>query len=262
MDQLSILMMLCLTNSINNVETPPPSFEKHIFQENTEQAMPYRFLKPYAYEEQKTEDPTTYPLVIFLHGAGERGTDNEITLTHILPIFNKEEVLLQHPAFVLVPQCPKEKRWVETDWTLLSHIQPEQPSDPMQSLLLLLDEVEEKYPIDPSRIYVMGLSMGGFGAWDLISRYPSRFAAAVPVCGGADLQVASVLTTMPIWAFHGGKDRLVKPSRTRGMVRAIKEAGGQSIKYTEYRDVGHGSWKPAFQEPELIDWMFNQELSK
>lgn len=115
--------------------------------------------------------------------------------------------------------------------------------------------------IDPDRLYITGLSMGGFGTWDAIQRKPDLFAAAVPICGGGDVSKASHITKIPIWVFHGAEDNLVNPKWSRDMVEAIKRAGGNP-KYTEYPGVGHHSWVPAYSDPELFEWLFSQKKKK
>ncbi|MBN2780677.1 MAG: prolyl oligopeptidase family serine peptidase, partial [Candidatus Marinimicrobia bacterium] len=122
----------------------------------------------------------------------------------------------------------------------------------------LLGALQKELPVDPRRLYVTGLSMGGYGTWDLISRMPEMFAAAAPVCGGGDEKQASRLTELPVWVFHGADDTTVPPQRSRNMVDAIRAAGGKKIRYTEYPGVGHGSWKPAYADPKLMKWMFRQ----
>ncbi|OGV39186.1 MAG: phospholipase [Lentisphaerae bacterium GWF2_49_21] len=213
--------------------------------------LPYRFLKP-----AKVEAGKTYPLLIFLHGAGERGTDNKAQMKHSVSDIVKIGYE-KNPFFMIVPQCPKNRRWVEVDWGANSHTMPETPSIPFLLLFDVIYKVSKDFPVDPKRIYVMGISMGGFGTWDAISRSPDLFAAAIPVCGGADTVQAAKLAKFPIWVFHGGNDTTVKTKRSRDMVEAIKKAGGDP-KYTEYPGVGHGSWAQTFSNPEVIEWLFTQ----
>jgi predicted peptidase len=130
----------------------------------------------------------------------------------------------------------------------------------MAMVIDLMEKIKADFPVDPRRIYVTGLSMGGYGTWDLISRMPDYFAAAVPICGGGDEKQAYKLVDIPVWAFHSADDRTVPVERSRKMVHAIKEAGGKKIRYTEYEDAGHGSWKPAYADPKLLRWMFRQRL--
>jgi predicted peptidase len=213
----------------------------------------YRLLPPLNYDKNQK-----YPLVIFFHGAGERGNDNKLPLTHIAPLFLKPENRTNFPCFVLVPQCPKNTKWVDTDWKLDQHTQPEKMSLAMEKANQMIDNLQKQYSIDAKRIYVTGLSMGGFATWDIIARFPKKFAAAVAVCGGADEKTAKKIKDIPIWAFHGALDNVVKPSRSRNMIKALQEVGSKP-KYTEYADVYHDSWKRAYANPELLKWMFEQK---
>jgi predicted peptidase len=225
--------------------------EKHVYQTGREK-LPYRLLRPLTLEEGKR-----YPLVVFLHGAGERGTDNEKQLIHGVPQFATKANREKYPCFLIAPQCPEGKRWVEVDWSADRHTQPKEPGEVGRLTLGLIEKEMKDLPIDPKRVYIAGLSMGGYGTWDLVARRPDLFAAAVPVCGGADEATAPKIKDLPVWAFHGAKDTTVKPDRSRNMIAALKKAGG-TPKYTEYPDVGHNSWDPAFADPKLYEWLFAQ----
>jgi predicted peptidase len=215
--------------------------------------LPFRLLKPLNYNPKEQ-----YPLVVFLHGAGERGDDNDKQLVHGVPEFLTPENRKDYPCFLIAPQCPEGKKWVEVDWSAESEIQPKGPSEPMRLTLGLIDQMRKDYPIDAKRIYVTGLSMGGFGAWDVIARRPDLFAAAVPICGGGDETTATKIAKIPIWAFHGAKDPAVNVNRTRHMIAALKKAGGEP-KYTEYPDEGHASWVPAYKDAAMMKWLFAQK---
>jgi predicted peptidase len=215
--------------------------------------LPYRLLKPLNYNPKEK-----YPLVVFLHGAGERGDDNDKQLVHGVPEFLTPENRKDYPCFLIAPQCPEGKKWVEVDWSAQSHKEPQEPSEPMRQTLGLIDQMQKDYPIDAKRIYVTGLSMGGFGTWDVIARKPDLFAAAVPICGGADESTATKIVKIPIWAFHGAQDPAVRVSRTRNMIAALKKAGGEP-KYTEYPDEGHASWVPAYKDAAMMKWLFAQK---
>jgi predicted peptidase len=228
----------------------PPMLEKYTF-EDGERKLPYRLLRP-----PKVVDGKKYPLVVFLHGAGERGSDNEKQLVHGVPQFVAN--LEKHPCFLIAPQCPEGKRWVEVDWSADSHTQPKEPDEVGRLTLVLVEKTIKDLPIDPKRVYITGLSMGGYGTWDLLARRPDLFAAAAPVCGGADEATATKIKDIPIWAFHGAKDTAVKPARSRNMIAALKKAGGKP-KYTEYPEVGHNSWDNAYRDPELFKWLFAQK---
>lgn len=231
-------------------------FEGRMFKNDKEETLGYQFLMPSAVAENRAGDDK-FPLVIFLHGAGERGTDLSKVLIHGVRTFATDEMRKKHPCFVIAPQCPAEKKWVEVDWSLDSHQMPETVSDSLRLTLDLVESLQKRFPIDSNRIYVTGLSMGGYGTWDLLQRYPDRFAAAAPVCGGGDPAFAKRCAKVPVWAFHGAKDTAVKPERSRAMIAAIEAAGGKP-KYIEYPDVGHNSWVNAYGTPELYDWMFAQ----
>jgi predicted peptidase len=246
-------LVLCSTLLFAGFACAADEFAAKTF--TTEQGvLPYRILEP-----ATIKPGTKYPLVIFLHGAGERGTDNANQLVHGSALFLAAQNREKFPAFVVFPQCPGDKRWVEVDWgDPVPHTQPKDPSVPMALLLELVPSLVKSLPVDPSRVYVMGLSMGGFGTWDIIARHPEWFAAAVPICGGAADATAPRLTKLPIWAFHGAQDTTVKVVRSRSMIEALQKAGGQP-KYTEFPGVQHNAWDPTFAEPELLPWMFAQQ---
>jgi len=149
-------------------------------------------------------------------------------------------------------------RWVQVEWGGKSHSMPKTPSTPMKLALAALDQVRKEFSTDEKRLYITGLSMGGYGTWDAIARHPDLFAAAVPVCGGGDDSTAPLIKDLPIWCFHGGADTVVPTHRSRTMIEAIKKAGG-SPKYTEFPGVGHNSWDKAYSMGEMIEWMFEQK---
>jgi predicted peptidase len=209
----------------------------------------YRLFKPEGVEGK-------LPLVLFLHGAGERGDDNAAQTKHGVKAFTARQA--KNPHVLVAPQCPKGKKWNDVDWHAATHRTPEKPSEPMALVMELLDVLPKELPIDPARIYVTGLSMGGYGTWDLLSRRPELFAAGVPICGGGDETAAAKIAKVPQWIFHGDKDTVVKPERSRNMVEALKKAGGDP-KYTEYPGVGHNSWDQAYGDPALFDWLFAQK---
>lgn len=215
--------------------------------------LPYRLLMPKEYDSNKK-----YPLVVFLHGAGERGNDNTRQLVHGMNDFASDEVMAKYPTIVIAPQCPDGKRWVEVEWTLDSHTMPEKPSEPLAATFALIDALQERLSIDPARIYITGLSMGGYGVWDALQRKPELFAAAVPICAGGDPAHAAKMKDVPIWAFHGDQDTTVKPKRSREMIDAIKAAGGEP-KYTEYKGVAHDSWTRTYADPAMYEWLFAQK---
>lgn len=225
-------------------------FDKLVYTDRKD-SLPYRLLKPV-----NPGAKELFPLVIFLHGSGERGSDNEAQLKHIADLFLDPKYRGKYPCYVLAPQCPKGQLWAQQnrDGSI-----SKEPTAPMKLLITLIDSVTSEFPIDPSRIYITGLSMGGFGTWDLIARYPHKFAAAVPVCGGGDEQTASRIKHIPVWAFHGAKDTIVAPKQSRAMIKALQNVGA-TPGYTEYPDIAHTSWIQAYQEPHLLPWLFGQKM--
>lgn len=231
---------------------PRDQFEACVYRDADGAQLPYRLLKPKDYNASRK-----YPLVLFFHGAGERGEDNQRQLVHGMGEFASEPMMEAHPCFVIAPQCPKNAQWVDTPWSADSHSMPKSPSVPMKLALELVVELQREYSIDASRLYVTGLSMGGFGTWDAVQRHPDWFAAAVPICGGGDVALARKLADVPVWVFHGGSDHVVKTQRSRDMVSALQDVGA-SPKYTEYPGVGHNSWSATYADPEMYKWLFSQ----
>lgn len=231
------------------------AFDKLLYS-NERGSLPYRLLKP-----ERLDPKEKYPLIVFLHGAGERGEDNEGHIQHFAPTLLDSGNRATFPCFVLAPQCPAGIMWANHDREGSRVTIRKDPSVPMMLLIALLSEVENTFPIDQSRIYLTGLSMGGFGTWELLARFPERFAAAVPICGGGDVRTASDFKDVPIWAFHGALDKVVPPTNSRSMIKALQEAGGKPG-YTEYPGVGHNSWSNAYNDPHLLPWLFRQSLDK
>ncbi|MCX6137693.1 MAG: prolyl oligopeptidase family serine peptidase [Ignavibacteriales bacterium] len=188
-------------------------------------------------EEYGKDKSKQWPLVLFLHGSGERGSDLNKVIIHGPPKLVAKGK--QFPFILVSPQCPDNQRW-----------EPE-------VLNALLDNIIALYSVDKSRMYCTGLSMGGFGTWDLACNYPERFAAIIPVCGGGEPFKASALKKIPVWVFHGAKDPVVSPERSQEMVNAIQKTGG-NVKYTLYPDAGHDSWTATYANPELYEWMLAQ----
>ena len=199
-----------------------------------------------------------YPLVIFLHGSGERGNDNEAQLKWGVMNFATDQNMALHPAIVIAPQCPANMDWSHfasgkgTQITL----QPT-PSKPMELLMELIHQAIKNLPVDTNRIYITGLSMGGFGTYDAIERYPHLFAAAVPVCGGGDVSRAATIAHIPMWIFLGSEDAAVNPLYAFEMLQALTKAGAHPG-FTQYPEVGHFSWLGAYSDPHMMEWLFRQ----
>ncbi|HVU88905.1 MAG TPA: prolyl oligopeptidase family serine peptidase [Pirellulales bacterium] len=181
-----------------------------------------------------------WPLVLFLHGAGERGDDLNLVKKHGPPKLIEEGKDL--PFIVVSPQCPKDNSWT---WQL-------------RELTALVDDLTARYKVDKDRIYLTGLSMGGFGTWALAAYQPDRFAAIIPICGGGEMLMTRRLTQVPIWAFHGAKDPVVPLRRSEELVQALERAKG-NVKLTVYPDALHDSWTATYDNPEVWEWLLAQK---
>ena len=219
--------------------------------------IPYRLFIPANYDATKK-----YPLVLFLHGAGERGTDNvkQLTASQGAFLWSSDANQKDHPCFIVAPQCPDNDQWVNTSWGLGSYSTTKIPiSKALKMVVNLLDTLKANYSLDTTSFFVTGLSMGGYGTWDIITRFPQMFRAAIPICGAADPGKAKLLVKMPIWCFHSADDNVVPVKGSREMVNAINEQGvnNRDNFYTEYTNAGHFAWVPAYSEPDLVSWLFN-----
>ncbi len=188
--------------------------------------------------EYQQQPQKKWPLLLFLHGAGERGSKLQRVLRHGPP--KLIHAGKKFPFIVASPQCPGGMNWKKL----------------APSLVKLLDHLESQYRVDRSRVYVTGLSMGGYGTWHLAALIPQRLAAVVPICGGGDPQAAEKIKSVPVWAFHGGRDRVVPPKRSQEMVQAIKQAGGDA-RLTIYPQAGHDSWTATYDNPEVYRWLLS-----
>lgn len=248
---VSILTILFLFPFLTSAQVAS-YFSPEVYRSEAGDSLLYRWHTPDAYQK---DQPQRFPLVIFLHGSGERGNDNTSQLIHVAKRFVSDEMRKDHPAFIIFPQCPKEQRWAhnpnetETD---------NKPTRQLEMVMELVDRLMKEYPIDRNRIYIGGLSMGGHGTWSALANYSGRFAAGFPICGKGSPSMAPRMATIPIWVFHGDADNTVPVERSREMVRALRKAGGNPV-YTEFPGVGHNSWDPALDEnPFVYDWIFSQ----
>lgn len=223
----------------------------------------YRIMYPKDFKETET-----YPVILFLHGAGERGNDNESQLVHGGKLFATDYLQDRYPAIVIFPQCPKESYWsnVDVDRSTypikLNFNYDGGPTKPLQMVMDLLDSTIQQPYSDDNQIYLMGLSMGGMGSFELLSRRPDTFAAAIPICGGGDPNsVSGYAKNTPLWVFHGAQDNVVNPLQSMEMVSALLKAGVYP-KFTLYDFANHNSWDPAFAEPDLLPWLFSHKKEK
>jgi predicted peptidase len=232
---------------------PLTMFEPRQYVDDAGKTLNYRLLKPADFSPDKK-----YPLVIFLHGAGERGDDNAAQLKHCMVDFCTPERRTKYPCYVLAPQCPTGEKWADIDWSAEQPTYPEKISGSLGLTMQVVDTMLADAAVDSQRVYVCGLSMGGFGTWDALSRRPNFFAAAIPICGGGDVSRVASFKQVPIWCFHGSDDQVVKVEKSRALIEALKAAGGEP-RYTEYPGVGHNSWSQTFADEATYQWLFSQK---
>lgn len=235
-------------------------YEKESFMSAEGELLPFRILKPLNFDPAKK-----YPLVLFLHGAGERGDDNEAQLVHGASTFLIDTYREDYPCFVIAPQCPKEGYWssakferdtypIDFDYNYSYEITPA-----LQAAIELVKSYREESYIDLNRTYITGLSMGGMGTFEAVSRFPELFAAAAPICGGGDPEAYNKqIAKIPFWIFHGDADSVVPVENSRKMYARLMSLKGD-VKYTEYPGVNHNSWENAYSEADLIPWMFGKK---
>jgi predicted peptidase len=222
--------------------------------------LPYRLLLPENYDASKK-----YPLILFLHGSGERGNDNEAQLIHGAGLFLRDSIRKKYPAIIVFPQCDTGSFWSnvkidrsKTDETRFGFQAGGKPTLSMELLQQLLKEIVKKYPVQKKQLYVGGLSMGGMGTFEIVYRNPGLFAAAFPICGGADAASAPKLKKTNWWIFHGAKDDVVLPVFSQRVVTALQNIQA-SVKFTLYPEANHNSWDSAFSEPGLMAWLFSNK---
>ncbi|MDA3816969.1 MAG: alpha/beta hydrolase-fold protein [Prolixibacteraceae bacterium] len=246
--------------------------------------IPFQLFIPNSYESSRQ-----YPLLLHLHGAGSRGTDNIIQIDRpAIAYFTSDSNQTKHPAFVLCPQCPKGQQWVDFPWEQGNYIQDSIPeSNELIAVEDLLDSIINHYSIDTNRLYAYGESMGGFGTWDLITRNPNKFAATISVVGAGDPSKMHLIKHMAIWGFHGNADRVVPVTGTRNMMKILDSLGSDVLYtncnlvncdgmskvdveaiissdspqrhiYSELDGVGHELWSTYIHEFDgIIDWLFS-----
>jgi predicted peptidase len=233
-------------------------FEARTFRDGAGHVLPYRIFIP-----RRLPAANKVPLVLFLHGAGGRGDDNlhQLTDQSASLVFVQPENQARWPLFMVAPQCPLDQQWVAMPWGAPTGKgqRPAQPTWPLAAALALVDQLQKQYPaIDARQLYVTGMSMGGYGTYDVAARQPGKWRAAVPICGGYDETQVAPLVDLPLWAFHAADDPTVPVARTREIIAALRALGGHP-RYTEYpasAHYGHLSWIPAYADPELLPWMF------
>ncbi|WP_339647722.1 prolyl oligopeptidase family serine peptidase [uncultured Salegentibacter sp.] len=234
------------------------AFKKELFIKNSD-TLNYRILFPKDFSEERE-----YPVVLFLHGAGERGSDNEAQLTHGSKLFLEKQE--EFPAIVIFPQAPKEDYWAKVEVNRdsvplqFNFMNKETATKSLQLVMELMDKMASKDYVNKDQIYVGGLSMGGMGTFEIIYKKPEMFAAAFAICGGANPEIAKEYPEgFNIWLFHGKKDDVVLPKYSEAMARSINHYGGNA-KLSLYPDDNHNSWDSAFAEPNLLPWLFSHSL--
>lgn len=237
-----LLLLLCITCSVLG-QSPAPAVAnqtEHALETQAVRDVNIRYLVflPEGYEKEPSRK---WPLIYFLHGAGERGDNLDLVRGYGPPKIAEERP--GFPFIVVSPQCPRGRFWSNED------------------LLALLDEVISRYAVDEDRIYLTGLSMGGYGTWSLAAQAPDRFAAIAPVCGGGMRIFSLMLRDMPVWVFHGAKDRTVPLDESERMVEALKRRGNTRVKFTVYPDADHDSWTETYNNHALYDWFLEQRRS-
>lgn len=238
------------------------AYRSFSFQEGNA-SLPYRLLSPVAPGKK-------FPLVVFLHGAFEKGDDNAAQLNIGARFFLRDSIRKQYPAFVMFPQCPANDAWAyfenrvdfatgyATDWNFPFR---KEPTAVTGLLLKLIDVMISNDSIDRDRIYIAGLSQGGMGVLDVIARAPEKFAGAISMCGGGDPATARLFAgKVPLWLFHGDKDQVVPTDFSQQYFRRLRRLHS-NVRYTEYKDVEHNCWVKAFADPDFTSWLFSQSKS-
>ncbi len=255
MDEITLAMQirllaasgaLAVTLSTALSQEPADMQKSHKFERTVTRTLSAQYLlfTPKGYDPKGAKQ---WPLILFLHGAGERGTNLQKVAVHGPPKIVKGRP--DFPFLVASPQCPNDETWSN------------------ETVLALLDELIAKHAVDTNRIYLTGLSMGGFGSWSLALSHPERFAAVAPICGGgntldallASRKKADALKSLPFWAFHGAKDPVVKIEESQRMVAALKKAGVKEVELTVYPEAEHDSWTETYNNQKLYEWFLKHE---
>lgn len=235
------------------VDIDYPELTKESFTASNGVVVPYRELMP-----SDASEGNKYPLVLFMHGAGERGDDNLSQLRHGAGMFTSPQNMERYPAIVLFPQCSAEKYWITETPERPIWGSPQPLSSSIKAVMELVDQYLDSGKVDLSRVYVMGISMGGMATFDIITRYPGIFAAAIPICGAVDTtRFSEDNNDVKVRIYHGDMDNVVAPVNSRNAYYAMKRVGFD-VSLKEFCGVGHDSWNPAFNTPDFLEWLFGQ----
>ncbi|WP_106294752.1 dienelactone hydrolase family protein [Arcticibacter pallidicorallinus] len=253
-----LILMLCLSATYLRAQDFS-RYERTVFITEGD-TLPYRILFPESFNSSKK-----YPVIFFLHGRGESGSNNEDQLRNGGSLFLKPEFRTTYPCIVIAPQCPADSYWsnvkISTDTAGKRHFsfrKKGKPTKAMRMLLGLVDRILEKPFVDSSQIYAGGLSMGGMGTFELLRRKQGVFAAAFAICGGDDPSNVKKYDDVSLWIFHGGKDDIVAPEFSEDIVRKLRKRNAD-LKFSLYPEANHNSWDPAFAEPDLMSWLFSKK---
>lgn len=258
MKNIFILTLLICCHSTQTQDFS--AFKKAVFVRD-KNTLPYRIMYPVNYDAKKP-----YPLIVYLHGAGLRGNDNERQLTESGRFFLNESIRNKYPAIVIFPQCPSDSMWFkippsppfDTTVAVNHKMNTLALSTPEKLVKLLMDSLAEHKIVDKKRIYLGGSSLGGFGAYDLVIHFPDYFAAAFPVCGQANVELyPKRAKDVPVWIFHGAKDDIINIWPDRSLIKALQQGGAKNARYTEYPEGKHNIEVEVFAEPDLFPWLFS-----
>ena len=257
MVRLHLTLLLCLCCTLNL--WGQSSFVHREFQASDGTTLKYREMTP-----DHNAKGNKFPLVVFLHGLGERGTDNEKQLLWGGQMFMNPVYQEKHPSHVLFPQCPETAFWaynyIPASYTDLK-AEKQMPA-PLNAVKEMISEyISSKTDVDASRVYIIGLSMGGCATYDLVARFPELFAAAIPICGAVEPERLADVEGVAFRIFHGDADTTIPVDCSRRAYAALKEAGAK-VEYIEIPGCGHGSWNPAFSRDDFMKWLFKQKKSR
>ncbi len=243
------LMLLCMifVNFGNSQDVIQDFYQV----DSLENGYKYRIMYPSNFDPN-----SSYPLLVFLHGAGERGDNNIDQLKHIAAIFTQDSIRNKFPAIIVFPQCAKDDYWASVD-SLRRRVDSRQdPTKSMNQVIQIIDKLEKRSFINTERIHIAGLSMGGFGTFDLLARFPQRFASAIAICGGADLLNVGKIMQTPLRIYHGALDKVVPVQNSRNIATALAKLKA-NYEYIEYPDGTHDVWTRAMSEHDQLDWLFS-----
>lgn len=229
------------------------AFKEVVYTNAVGETFAYRLWAP-----QFPEAGRKYPLILFLHGSGECGTDNRRQLGVGLPRLLASLQLRSEPVMVLAPQCQNGNGWVRRPAMGPDYAASREPTPALEVALELCRHLVAERQADPQRLYITGLSLGGFGTWDAIQREPELFAAAIPICGGGDLRRVQAIKRFPLWVVHGAKDQIVPVDCSRRLVELLRQCGNRKLRYTEIEGAGHNVWDQTYASQEVLEWLFRQ----